>query len=233
MSQIQKPWGPCFECMAQGVTCCSRPPRVPLTIEDIERIESVTKMPVMDFAAAAQYPASHTEGDEPWWIDALAVIEGIRYRANVRTDARGKCFFLMDGKGCTLGDKRPYVCRIYPFWVENDVVVYESGDPECSAEKHGISVKDAIHIFGETEASIRWFFDRIKEDAEKQKGVHRILALCLQAYGNHQMSVDCLKCDTVKSLPIPWSCSMIELLEEWGWVQGDTGWLCPSCAPKF
>lgn len=173
---VQKPWEPCHECVAQGVTCCSTP-RVPFAIEDVKRIESATGKSVEDFAVLGVYEAKYTEGDEPWWIESLAVIDGVRYRANVR-HLDGNCYFLVPGEGCSLGTNRPFVCRIYPFWVVDGEVVYEPGEGECAAEKRGIPVKDALHVFGETEESIHWLFDKIRNDAEGRKA-HRSLVFRL------------------------------------------------------
>ena len=43
----------------------------------------------------------------------------------------GKCFFLSEGR-CTIYEKRPLVCRFYPFWLEKEGDTWVFGvDEDC------------------------------------------------------------------------------------------------------
>lgn len=88
-----------------------------------------------------------------------------------------------DGKGCTLDARRPSICRIYPFWVDDkENVIYEPGEAECFMEKKKISKEDALKLIGETESGIRSHFKKIKSDCVENKEQHEKLIRQLLRY---------------------------------------------------
>jgi Fe-S-cluster containining protein len=152
----------CLECSKKQDTCCTL--GVPLTIEDVERISKLG-FKLDEFAYAGEWDEDDNEGAEDWWMHSLVKLDGKFYKLEVEEKENEHCFFLEPGKGCILGDKRPLHCKTYPFWVEDNNVVYD--DPEekfCPINKRSIPVKHAVTLVGETEESIMDYYNRIKKD---------------------------------------------------------------------
>ena len=80
---------------------------------------------------------------------------------------------LKDRKGCVLGNKRPFFCRIYPFWVEDNNIVLEKGDGVyCGVNKKGLTLQHKMRIMNENPVKIKRYFSEIKNDCIKNKNKH-------------------------------------------------------------
>jgi Fe-S-cluster containining protein len=133
-------------------------------MEDVERITKLG-FKLDEFADVGEWDEEDYEGAEDWWMNSMVKVDDTFYKLEITEKEKERCFFLEHGKGCTLGDKRPLHCKTYPFWVENNQVVYD--DPEerfCPINKRSIPVKHAVTLVGETEENIMNYYDRIKKD---------------------------------------------------------------------
>ena len=167
----------CMNCREFQETCCTL--GVSLTIDDIKRIESLGYK-LEEFAEPGQWYKHEIEGEEPWWINSMVTVGRKLFKTQVKDRDGKKCFFLNDGKGCVLGDKRPGHCKVYPFWVEDNKVVYD--DPEekfCCLHREGVPVKQGLNLINESEKDIIRYYSKIKEDCIKNKAKHRNIILKL------------------------------------------------------
>ena len=162
----------CLECSKNQITCCTL--GVPITIADIDRIISLGYK-LEDFAEPGEWEDEELEGNEDWWVNSVVEVDGTKYKIHLK-EANGneddeKCIFLHEGEGCVLGDKRPYLCKLYPFWIEDGELVYD--DPEehfCPINKNILPIKEALELMKETEETVRENFNNIKKDCiEKQE----------------------------------------------------------------
>jgi Fe-S-cluster containining protein len=162
----------CKECLQHQESCC-KGNSVPLTRADIERIAALGHDPA-DFLIAGEYGAEFVKGFEPWWDESFVRGERYLYKLNTATRADGHCVFLIDGKGCILGEHRPFVCRIYPFWVDDSgKVVYEPEEREsCFIPKRKISVDQALAYVGEDRAAVIKYHTEIKKDSIENRQFH-------------------------------------------------------------
>lgn len=72
-----------------------------------------------------------------------------------------------------LGSERATICKLYPLWVDaEDKIVYEADD-FCFFIKDKVPIKEALHMLGETEESIRNYFHSIKQDWVENNKLHR------------------------------------------------------------
>lgn len=181
---MKKPINPttfsiCLECKKHQKNCCNDSPRVPLTIEDIERIISLG-FKIKDFLIVGEYSKQRLQNDEDWWRNSMVNIKGRLFKINTKKKEDGSCFFLKDGVGCALGEFRPTVCKIYPFWVnQKNEIIYEPGEKEyCYFGKLGISVSDGLKLIQGNEEKIHSYFLKIKDDCIKNK--HREIIVKIQ-----------------------------------------------------
>lgn len=153
----------CLRCSEQQVTCCNDNPRVPLTISDVTRISSLG---YQDFLTVGEYDPESLKEDEPWWVQGMTVVDGRHYRLNV-VKHEGVCRFLNPGHGCLLGGDRPAVCKIFPFWVlPTGEIGYEPGEENfCTMSRTGVPLLKAVLKMGETDSSIRGYFEEIRTDS--------------------------------------------------------------------
>lgn len=109
-------------------------------------------------------------------------IKGKLYKINTKKKADGSCFFLRDGAGCTLGNLRPPICKIYPYWVnDKNEIVYEPEEKEyCYFGKLGMSISEGLKLIHENEEKIHAYFKKIKDDCLKNKHKHKELILKIQ-----------------------------------------------------
>ena len=168
----------CLECSKFQVTCCNCAPFVPFTIKDIERIKKLG-FKEKDFVVLHNYSNYHISGNEKWWKESFVKIKNKNYKLNVKK-LNKNCFFLNPGKGCILGKSRPFVCRIYPFWIRNNKIVYEPGEKkECNLGMKNVSIKKAMKILDENPKKIKKYFSEIKNDCIQNKEKHREIVLRL------------------------------------------------------
>ncbi len=168
----------CLECSKNQVTCCTL--GVPVTIDDIERIVALGYK-LEEFVEPGEWEDGELEGNEQWWIDSTIQVDGKKYKIHLKesSDTDDRCLFLRDGQGCILGDKRPHLCKLYPFWVnEIGKLVYDDpGDKFCPINKNILPVKDALALMNETEETVRQHFENIKEDSINNQEKHKEILL--------------------------------------------------------
>lgn len=173
----------CLECSKNQITCCTL--GVPITISDIDRIISLGYK-LEDFAEPGEWDDEELEGNEDWWVNSVTEVDGVKYKihlkeANDEDEDDGRCIFLRDGEGCVLGDNRPSLCKLYPFWVEEDgKLVYDDLDEHfCPINKNILPIEEALKLLNETEQTIKEHYKKIKEDCINNKEKHRELILKL------------------------------------------------------
>ncbi len=121
---------PCASCAGQGTSCCSGY-QIFLTPGDVCRIADVTKNG--DFFTFESPVRTDIEPDyDPSWLP-LILSPGNQVRVLKRTDDK-KCCMASD-TGCILPpDRRPLICRLYPYtFMENCILGI---DPHCPISKH-------------------------------------------------------------------------------------------------
>ncbi len=161
-------------------SCCNGA-NVPLTVKCLENITSLGHK-LEDFAVAGEYDEEDVSGTEGWWADSMVKQGEKLYKINVQRTPNGDCIFLRKEKGCVLGENRPAVCKIYPFWVnEKGEIDYEDEEEKryCFLGKRGYSVPRAMEAMGETEESIRSYFELMRKDYVKNKRKHTKILLGL------------------------------------------------------
>ncbi|VVB77738.1 Uncharacterised protein [uncultured archaeon] len=168
----------CLECSKFQTTCCNCAPLVPFTIKDINKIKKLGYKE-RDFITVNSYPKSFIDGNEKWWKESFVKVKNKNYKLNVKK-LKKDCFFLSPGKGCKLGKSRPFVCKIYPFWIKNNKIVYESGEKkECNIGLKNVPIKKAMKLLDENPKKIRKYYSEIKKDCIKNKEKYRKIVLKL------------------------------------------------------
>ena len=163
----------CLGCKKVQDNCCRL--TVQLTFADIQKIEEIGYN-LADFAILKEYKKDEVVDYDDWWKDSLIEIDGSFYKIVIKKDKLGDCYFLRDEKGCLLGQNRPNVCKIFPFWVDKeDNVVYEEGEPFCRLEKESISIKEGLVALKETEDRIKEYYRSMKK--ENLENMDKILEL--------------------------------------------------------
>jgi Fe-S-cluster containining protein len=165
----------CLECSKKYGGCCTVEPFVPVTIKDIERMEKLGYKKEF-FLTLKRYSKKDIVGPEKWWINSFIDIKGVKYKINLKRKGK-RCVFLENRKGCVLGNKRPFFCKIYPFWVENNKVVVEKGDGiYCNIYVKGSTISEGMKIMKENPNRIKKYFLEIKNDSIKNKKKHEKIA---------------------------------------------------------
>jgi len=162
----------CLECKKRQPNCCRL--GIQLTVEDIENIRSLG-FDLKEFLELKDYSTIDIADYDDWWKKGLVKVEDKIYKIVVKKDTRGECAFLKDEKGCVLGDKRPSVCKIFPFWFKEETgkVVYEEGEPYCLLEKEAVGVSDALKAIQETPESVEGYYSAMKEDCLSNQVAYR------------------------------------------------------------
>ena len=173
----------CIECSKNQITCCTL--GVPITISDIDKIVSLGYK-LEDFAEPGEWDDEELEGNEDWWENSVTEVGGVKYKihlkeANDEDEDDERCIFLRDGEGCVLGENRPSLCKLYPFWVEEDgKLVYDDPDEHfCPINKNILPIKEALELMKETEDSVRENFNKIKKDCTENQEKLKELTLKL------------------------------------------------------
>lgn len=169
----------CLECSKKCDGCCAVASSVPVTIKDIKRIENLGYKKEY-FLLPKKYSKKEIVGSEGWWVGSFININGEKYK--LRLNVKGKrCIFLKDGKGCTLGKKRPFFCRIYPFWVEGKKIIVEKGDGiYCGVNKKGLTLQNKIGLMKEDSGKIKKYFEEIKKDCQNNNKKHERIILSMK-----------------------------------------------------
>lgn len=169
----------CMACSKKCAGCCAFASSVPLTIKDIKRIEKLGYKKEY-FLSLKQYSKTEIIGPEGWWVGSFIDINGKKYKLRLKIKGK-RCIFLRDGKGCTLRNKRPFFCRIYPFWVEDDKIVIERGDGVyCGVNKKGLTLQDKMRIMKENPKKIKKYFTEIKKDCIINKKKHEKIIVSIK-----------------------------------------------------
>jgi Fe-S-cluster containining protein len=168
----------CLQCIEKQRSCCEDV-RVPLLIEDIDRILAKGHK-LEDFAIAGEYPPEDRVG---WWAENMIEIDGKLFKPNIK-EIDGKCVFQQNG--CIIGKDRPLICRMYPFWAETNEVLYEADEEKsCYFGKCGSDIEQGLRHTGETKESILDYMARTKADCKRVKEHERIIIKLIKA-GNIQ-----------------------------------------------
>jgi Fe-S-cluster containining protein len=161
----------CLNCSKIQNTCCTfHEHYIPLTIDEIKKIES-KGFKLEEFATVVAFEDEQLEED--WWKELMVKIDGINFMTCLKSNNSNMiCTMLEDSKGCMLKEDRPLICKIYPFWIDKDNnVVFQ--DDFCHIKKNKIDVKKALNIMNESEENIHNYIESIKEDYKKNKEKHR------------------------------------------------------------
>lgn len=106
----------CLRCANLGLGCCSRCRPFILTedlrlllrdysVEEVKAIIEVGLIPTMYL--------HHLSDSE---MNQIYYSWGSSYYRLQTKFVNGSCIALMPGEGCRLGDNRPLICRVWPFW---------------------------------------------------------------------------------------------------------------------
>ena len=167
----------CLECGLTKDSCCSL--GVPLTIRDIRIIKNLG-FKLEDFAYAEEWGKEDFADGEEWWKGSMIKVNNRFYRVSCKEKKNGNCFFLREGSGCILGENRPLQCRMFPFWVKKNRIIYDgSADGFCMLKNKRLPLKEKIKIIGESEKSLKKYYRMIKEDCINNREEHRKLVLRL------------------------------------------------------
>jgi len=85
---------------------------------------------------------------------------GRYYRLQTRF-VNGSCIALIPNRGCTLGDNRPLICRVWPFWWGSEADLSSESFPieidgDCTmAVLWNMSPKEILREFGCSERDLR------------------------------------------------------------------------------
>ncbi|MFA5855839.1 MAG: YkgJ family cysteine cluster protein [Candidatus Pacearchaeota archaeon] len=166
----------CLECVKKDSGCCSSYPFIPLTIKDIERIKKLGYK-LEDFVLVQKYRKNMIDTSEKWWADGFVNHDKKKYKLTVKKKKDNSCVFLKQGKGCTLGKNRPFVCKIYPFWVDSKgKVIYERDEEkDCLLGKRNVPIKHAVEMIGEKRKLIKKYRKEIRKDCIENLDKSKIL----------------------------------------------------------
>ena len=147
----------CLDCAAKNRSCCGNV-NIYLTLADVERIASCGV--VEDFYSLEPLTAEYLDGGgDPNW-NALILDESGRRRV-VRQKPDGNCVFLSD-TGCRLAsDKRPLLCRIFPFEFLGEKIIGISDYCPVSAVDNWQEVLNESEM--NTESSLKWIKQLYRE----------------------------------------------------------------------
>lgn len=153
--------GLCLYCASLGLGCCSRCRPFILaedlrllmknySIEDVKIIVEVDVIPAMYLQHLL----------DPEMKQIYYFWDGAFYRLQTRF-VNGSCIALVHSKGCKLGDYRPLICKVWPFWWK-DGVDPSSGDfpievnGDCTmATRWNMSIEEILREFGYSEHAIK------------------------------------------------------------------------------
>lgn len=108
-------------------SCCFVPDRTLIVLDEVPRLSKY--FPVVITVEVDQ------QGNENPLLCAYL---------RLREDKRG-CVYLLDGKGCTLEDEKPYTCKQYPFFISQGCLAMDLTCPGFSTDK-GKRIFDGDHI---------------------------------------------------------------------------------------
>lgn len=151
----------CLRCASLGLGCCSRC-RPFILVEDLRlllRKHSLGK--VKEVVEVGEIPTIYLHHLlDPEMAQIYYFWNGVYYRLQTRF-VNGACISLFPGKGCTLGDGRPLICKVWPFWwrsglkpSKDDFPLVINGD--CTmATLWNMPIEDILKEFSLSESVIR------------------------------------------------------------------------------
>jgi len=157
-----KPNNICAKCHENGTGCCIMHPSEEdfmfgLTDHEIQKIALTCSINENEFVVC-----DNVSTDTMAYylkLDSLfsdVMIECKRKRFKLKN---GKCFFLTEN-GCELPvNIRPYYCRLYPFWVNQEKKTTFIPSERCLAQNYAVLVDDLYAIFNTDEAGIKNLYD--------------------------------------------------------------------------
>jgi len=151
----------CLYCASLGLGCCSRC-RPFILAEDLRLLlKNYSAEEVKAIVEVGLIPAMYLHHLlDPEMNQIYYFWENAYYRLQTRF-INGSCIALLHGKGCRLGDYRPLICRVWPFWWK-DGVDLSSGDfpieinGDCTmAIRWNMPIEEILREFGCSENTIR------------------------------------------------------------------------------
>jgi Fe-S-cluster containining protein len=161
----------CVDCSKTQNTCCQV--KIPIAIDDINRIISCG-YEKNHFLCVTEHMGNDLLDEDDWWLESFVKINGKFFKLDTKKNEKGQCVFLVDGKGCVLGNNRPYICKVFPFWHENGKISYYS-ENFCGFERSKVPLEDAMAALGETKEDVIFYCNKIKEDCTTKKKQHEAL----------------------------------------------------------
>jgi Fe-S-cluster containining protein len=147
----------CLECSKRRPTCCNFGEHyIPLLIEDMQKIISLGYH-AKDFIVISYFDKQDLVGEEDWWKKGMVKIKNKYYKISILSKGKEGCFFLKSGQGCILVDKRPVICKLYPFWFDKNMKL-KYQDNFCDAYKQKIPLADCLKIIGENKTNAKKYF---------------------------------------------------------------------------
>ncbi|MBF0362406.1 MAG: YkgJ family cysteine cluster protein [Oligoflexia bacterium] len=156
----------CLQCINQNLSCCHHP-RIIVTYEEICFFKK-QGYKIEDVIMARKY-CDEESFILDWKEYAVFRKNGENYEICIKKNKDSSCVFLT-AHGCSLKENRPLGCQIYPFWVVENSVIFDS----CNDFKCLLSSFDIHHmlaIIGETEKSIRLYYSKFKNSMIKHKEI--------------------------------------------------------------
>jgi len=163
----------CLDCAARNRgTCCElKEHYLPLTIDDINRILSLGYK-LEDFAAVLFLSGEDLKGEEEWWIKRMVVKDGKHLVLVMKTSNHG-CVMLKKGIGCSIGEHRGTMCRLFPFWMDSHGKITYLDD-FCELSKTKLT-KGSFKKIGETQEKVSELYKALRDDTIKNMAKHREL----------------------------------------------------------
>ncbi len=141
----------CATCHLRGDGCCRIEPGYEsfmfgLLPQEIERISLDTGMTSSQFTVT-DTPRSDFVKELATWFPPQAEILREGKRVRLMTD-HGTCVFLTD-EGCSLSkDARPFYCRMYPFWFDQQGNIHLTRSNTCLAQQGTASIFGVMSKLG-------------------------------------------------------------------------------------
>jgi Fe-S-cluster containining protein len=116
---------------------------------------------VLDVVEVGEVPAMYLHHlSDPDMAQIYYPWGGRHYRLQTKF-VNGSCVALVPGKGCTLGESRPLICRVWPFWWRSgsdpstgDFQLEVDGD--CTLVTHwNMTVDEVLKELGLSESSVK------------------------------------------------------------------------------
>lgn len=151
----------CLRCASLGLGCCSRCHPFILT-EDLRLIlKKHPKDRIRVIVEVNTIPTIYLHHLlDPEMKQIYYFWGGTYYRLQTKF-INDSCTALLPGRGCILGNYRPLICKVWPFWWESGTDLSRDDFPieingDCTMATHwGMSLKEILREFGCSESSIR------------------------------------------------------------------------------